>query len=65
MIDQVKRLCDVPSIQPTKPDRRLPEEVRGSARSKAELLAEVAALRDILPSVDHDLVDQLKRAGRS
>lgn len=34
-------------------------------RSKAELLAEAAALRDRLPSVNHDLVDQFKRAERS
>ena len=32
---------------------------------KAELLAEAAALRDRLPSVDHDLVDPFKRAGQS
>ncbi|MCZ0941613.1 MAG: plasmid stability protein [Gammaproteobacteria bacterium] len=34
-------------------------------RPKAELLAEAAALRDRLPNLDHDLVDQFKRAGRS
>ena len=33
-------------------------------KPKAELLAEATALRDRLPSVDHDLVDQFKCAGR-
>ena len=33
-------------------------------RSKAELMAEAAALRDRLPFVDHALVDRYKRSGR-
>ena len=33
-------------------------------RSKAELMAEAAQLRDKLPPVDHDLVDRYKRSGR-
>ncbi|MXW48651.1 MAG: plasmid stability protein [Gammaproteobacteria bacterium] len=34
-------------------------------KSKSELLAEAAVLRNGLPSVNHDLVDQFKHAGRS
>ncbi len=33
-------------------------------RSKAEMMAEAARLRDKLPPVDHDLVDRYKRSGR-
>ena len=33
-------------------------------RSKAELMAQASALRDRLPYVDHDLVDEYKRSGR-
>ena len=32
--------------------------------SKAELMAEAAALRDKLPHSDHALVDEFKRSGR-
>ena len=32
---------------------------------KAELLADAAALRSKLPRLDHNLVDQYKRVGRS
>lgn len=34
-------------------------------RSKVELMAEAAQLRDKLPSVDHDLIDRYKRSGRA
>ena len=34
-------------------------------KSKSELLAEAATLRDRLPSVNHDLVGSFKHAGRS
>ena len=33
-------------------------------RSKSELMAEAARLRDKLPYVDHGLVDEYKRSGR-
>ncbi len=33
-------------------------------RSKAEMMAEAAQLRDQLPPVDHDIVDRHKRSGR-
>ena len=33
-------------------------------RTRAELMAEAAELRDTLPYVDHDLVDEYKRSGR-
>ena len=33
-------------------------------RSKAELMADAARLRDKLPYLDHDLIDEFKRSGR-
>ena len=33
-------------------------------RSKSELMAEAARLRDKLPHLDHGLVDEYKRSGR-
>ena len=33
-------------------------------RTRGELMAEAAELRDRLPYVDHDLVDEYKRSGR-
>ena len=33
-------------------------------RSKADLMADAARLRDKLPNLDHDLIDEFKRSGR-
>ena len=42
----------------------LERHAESSARSKAELMAEAAELRDKLPLFDHAVVDRYKRSGR-
>ena len=43
----------------------LERHVERLPRRKEELLAEAAALREVLPHFDHVLVDEYKRAGRA